>query len=57
MEFLNSFLGDFTPTIMKATDGQVWFFVPDMFWIFKAILLLIIAIYTVKSIFTLMRLY
>lgn len=57
MEFIESFLGEFSPTIMKAVDGNVWFFVPDMFWIFKAILLLIIAIYTVKSIFTLMRIY
>lgn len=57
MEFIINFLGEFTPTIIKASEGNVWFFVPDMFWIFKALLLLIIALYTVKSIFTLMRMY
>lgn len=57
MEFLKEFLGIYTPIIMKANDGNVWFMVPDFFWLFKAFLLLIIALYTVKSIFTLVKLY
>lgn len=57
MEFLKEFLGVYTPIIMKANDGNVWFMVPDFFWLFKAFLLLIIALYTVKSIFTLVKLY
>lgn len=57
MEFITNFLGEFTPTIIKADGGNVWFLVPDMFWIFKAVLLLLIAVYTVKSIFTLLRIY
>lgn len=57
MEFIQNFLGNYTPTIIKATDGNVWFLIPDMFYIFKALLLLIIALYTVKSIFTLIKIY